>query len=299
MSVRYVEKIESRLLQGAKLLPQKFIETQRNFVLSQLHAKGGFAGRLGGVDPYYTAFGLRTADLLEIKGEFWKQNGELFFSWQGKIQHIVECYSMLVQLRVIERNLQRDDGLSLKEASLTFIQSLTDWQGIYQEFLIMLCLGMVGEDTPQRYADELLLELHRDKGGFSQTEVENAGLNPTAAAVALLSAKDAVPSDVKEKTALYLSSLQGDNGGFLAHEEAPETDLLSTFTALVAAMDLGSLAQLRLGDIGRFIKTLQASGGGFRATQKDNEVDLEYTFYGIGTLALLAHIVKEKKGNKQ
>ena len=116
--------------------------------------------------------------------------------------------------------------------------------------------------------------------------------------MALLCAAHLIDDSIKEKTGRYLSSLQDRGGGFYAHAKAPEPDLLSTFTALVAAIDLGCLHKLRLGDIGRFIKSLQAPAGGFHATTSDTVADLEYTFYGIGTLALLATIVKEKKEAK-
>ena len=296
MSREYVERLENRLLQGTKLLAAEFVERQRQYVLSKVCPRGGFTGRMGGVDPYYTAFGLRTADLLQIKGDFWQKNGELFFSWQGQMSNIIDCYSMLVQLRVIERNLVERKGKSIKGAVKEFLGTLPQWQGIYEEFLIMLCRGMVGEKTIERTVKENILALQKPDGGFSQSEVKNASLNPTAAAVALLEVTGGFDEEVKARTAKYLSSLQDSNGGFYAHCHAPEPDLLSTFTALVAAISLDCLSLLRLGDIGRFVKGLQASKGGFHGTQKDKEFDLEYTFYGIGTLALLASIVKERKG---
>ena len=298
MSLLYVEKLEAKLLSGTSLLPADFREKQRHYLLSMLQPIGAFTGRMGGIDPYYTAFGLRTADLLQIAGDFWAQNGERLFSWPGKIENIIDCYSLLAQIRVIERNLKTKDGQKQKDKALCYLRSLHYWQGIYQEFLIMLSFGMLGEKSPRPSPINELMKLQHAQGGFCQRDVDNAGLNPTAAAVAMLCAHNKLDDEIKEKTSNYLSSLQQEGGGCFAHQEAPESDLLSTFTALVAAIDMDSLCKLRLGDIGRFIKSLQAPAGGFHATTLDTVADLEYTFYGIGTLALLATIVKEKKEAK-
>jgi hypothetical protein len=76
------------------------------------------------------------------------------------------------------------------------------------------------------------------------------------------------------------------------------SDGLSTFTALVASLDItdspdapaGLRPNVRLGDMARFAMSLECENGGFRGVASGAEPDVEYTFYGIGTMSLLAGI---------
>ena len=66
---------------------------------------------------------------------------------------------------------------------------------------------------------------------------------------------------------------------------------MSTFTGLVTLVDLGAVPDVRLADVGRYVKSLAAPSGGFVGAKGDNASDMEYTYYGLGTLALLAEQV--------
>ena len=81
--------------------------------------------------------------------------------------------------------------------------------------------------------------------------------------------------------------MQAGDGGFLAHAAAPESDLLSTFTALTALAGLAALERADLASAGRFVRSLAEPDGGFRSSASDPEADIEYTYYGAAVVALL------------
>ena len=131
----------------------------------------------------------------------------------------------------------------------------------------------------------LVLSRRSPAGGFADTlETETPGTNPTAAGVGLLRILDALD----QRAAAFLLAQQRPDGGFAAHPAAPVSDLLSTFTALVALADAGAIRRARLADVGRFVQRLALPSGGFAPVLADDSSDVEYTFYGLGSLALLA-----------
>jgi len=128
-------------------------------------------------------------------------------------------------------------------------------------------------------------------GGYADSwarEGVAGGVNPTAAAIALLSMFDILDEEAREGATGFLGSMQGEDGGFTAHAGAPVSDLMSTFTALVTLAQLGAVRRVGLGAAGRFVRSLAAPAGGFRGSAPDAVADAEYTYYGLGTLALLA-----------
>src|SRR5581483_7732405 len=66
----YLEKLMLRLAQGTARLPEELRQRITAYVRAAQRADGGFAGREGESDVYYTAFGLRSLALLgQLDGE--------------------------------------------------------------------------------------------------------------------------------------------------------------------------------------------------------------------------------------
>jgi geranylgeranyl transferase type-2 subunit beta len=118
--------------------------------------------------------------------------------------------------------------------------------------------------------------------------MRRSGVNPTAAAVALLRMVDALDSPLRERASRYLGAMQGSEGGLRAHSAIPAADLLSTMTGLVALGDLGATEHLAADAVRRFVTSLDVPNGGYLAAASDDRPDAEYTFYGIAASALLA-----------
>jgi len=90
-----------------------------------------------------------------------------------------------------------------------------------------------------------------------------------------------------------MASLQR-HGGLLAYAQAPEPDLLCTFTGLVALASAADVTVLDLPALARFVGELALPEGGFRASPADRAADVEYTYYGLGCLALVRVAAKRR-----
>ena len=117
--------------------------------------------------------------------------------------------------------------------------------------------------------------------------MKRSGTNPTAAAAALLKQFGSMDDQTKAGIETFLSQVRGDEGGFRANTQIPFCDLLSTFTGLVTAHELGFAKRIDAESCLRFVKQLERGEGGFRGAAWDERADPEYTFYGLGALALI------------
>jgi geranylgeranyl transferase type-2 subunit beta len=117
--------------------------------------------------------------------------------------------------------------------------------------------------------------------------MKRSGANPTAAAAALLKRFGSIDDQTRRGIETFLTSLRGDEGGFRANTQIPFCDLLSTFTGLLTAHELGFAERIDVESCLRYVNQLELGEGGFRGGVWDDGADPEYTFYGLGTLALL------------
>jgi len=60
LSLKYLERLTLRLTIGAAQLPSDVQQRHAEYVLSQQRSDGGWAGREGDSDLYYTSFALRS-----------------------------------------------------------------------------------------------------------------------------------------------------------------------------------------------------------------------------------------------
>jgi len=93
---------------------------------------------------------------------------------------------------------------------------------------------------------------------------------------------------LREQVTQFFVSMQAPDGGLRAGAFAPAADLLSTFTALAACVELGTADRLAIDRLRLFACENELGSGGFRAGSWDDVADVEYTFYGLGTIGLCA-----------
>src|SRR5262249_53241771 len=113
------------------------------------------------------------------------------------------------------------------------------------------------------------------------------GSNPPAAAAALLKRFGLMDDRTKDGIETFLNKVRGEEGGFRANTQIPFCDLLSTFTGVLTAHELGFVKRINHESCLRYVNQLECSEGGFRGGAWDDGADPEYTFYGLGALALL------------
>lgn len=300
--------LQRKLREGLGRLGQGFRCRHGRFAASAQASDGGFAGRDGGTDLYYTHFALRAADVLGLEGadEFWTAAAEFLNGVENPVPGVVECYceafSRAVLARMVEtgRPTGQDEGREalLEDVCRGELPGSGHPEGLYRVFLAYTALELLGCSPPAEAVARFVTGRRCADGGFGDTrDAERGSLNPTAAGVMLLCRCGR--EDDAAGAGEFLAGLQRDDGGFPAHPDAPASDLMSTFTALVALEELGAVDRVKLGAAARFARKLAADEGGFLGAPGDHEVDIEYTFYGLGVIGLLSYAVRAAGRNEE
>jgi geranylgeranyl transferase type-2 subunit beta len=301
----YLEQLTARLLIGSAKLHPETIQRHTDFLLAAQNDDGGFAGREGSSDLYYTGFALRTLASLGKLDRVADNTSRFLKNCMSRRESIVDFYSLIIAAQLLDvitgidvfadaapswrdevadmlSRLRRDDGGFAKAEQ-------GNASSTYHSFLGLLCFELIQREPG---SPEALVEFFHSQrmpeGGFREIRVSRrAGTNPTAAAVGGLRILGALTDDVKISTADFLLGMQNDEGGFRANTRIPIADLLSTFTSLLTLGDVGGFEQIDVVAAREFIQSLDSPAGGFLGASWDEQCDVEYTFYGVGSLALL------------
>ncbi len=288
-------------------------ERHRQFLLRAYRAEGGFTGRSGPPNPYYTLFGLRAFFLLgEIPPEVARGCASFlrtrdFDQLPPADQFAIFFSQSLLRLQIMGKaelfallnNLGRDDG------GFALIPGQAEGS-VYATFLALESLSMLGvhwgdANRPGELAEwekvklfpgreqivNFLLGRQREDGGFAEVgSIPFGGTSPTAAALAALRLLGFEDSRVISRACDFLRTLQCPGGGFRAASGVPAPDLLSTAVALLVLMDRQAVRGIALNDVSRFVEACEKPAGGFASHPADEEADVEYTFYGLLVTAI-------------
>ena len=98
----YLSDLTARLAAGLELLPDGFRSRHSEYLLAAQRPDGGFAGRQGGSDVYYTMFALRSAELLLPADErLWRGAAQYARGLSGPPRDMVECFCLLCIRRLV------------------------------------------------------------------------------------------------------------------------------------------------------------------------------------------------------
>jgi geranylgeranyl transferase type-2 subunit beta len=289
----YLDELDELLAAGLQGIAPPVIQATVQSVLSSQQLDGGFRGRQGGSDLYYTDLALRSLLLLQPDHPAVRRAADYIVNCEPVAGKLIEQFNLINAARGLQR-CGIASVVDLKHvAGHVLHQLVTDPHaerlGAYQIFLALLCLQTAQSEFAQ--AAQLLKtlsSLQRSDGGFSESTVGTQGqTSATAAVVAVLQMYGAVPPSTSATVARFLSGMQAADGGLKVHADASGGDLLSTFTGLLTLWGIESMARIDLTAIARFLRSCAGPAGGFRALARDPEVDVEYTWYGLGTMALL------------
>ncbi|MEO2030490.1 MAG: prenyltransferase/squalene oxidase repeat-containing protein [Planctomycetaceae bacterium] len=303
----YLFALADRVARGLRKIESNRLERHRGFLMTQQLADGGFRGREGDSDLYYTGFAVRG---LAISGglDMSQQDSiSCFLGDQNPLQlNVIDQLSWLYSALVIQasggRDLLEDQPADFIDRVAGRLESLRTADGgyakssegkagsTYHSFLAVLTWQMLGRSVPRPNAlIQFLYDRQRDDGGFVEiAPMKRSGTNPTAAAVALLHDLGALDADIVADVLGFLTDVASSEGGFQANTRIPFADGLSTFTGLLTAQDLGRPDLLPAGRIEEFVSgALECTDGGFMGASWDQQPDAEYTFYGLGILGLL------------
>jgi geranylgeranyl transferase type-2 subunit beta len=268
-------------------------------------ADGGFGGRRGPSDLYYTGFAVRglalAGGLTDARG---MRVAEFLRSQLDRSLAPVDFLSLVFTSLLLEALLGQDLFAGAgRDRVATVRQYVARYRrpdggyakseraavgSTYHTFLTVGCLELLEQplEQPAQTVDLVRRRLRPD-GGFVELEpMTQSGTNPTAAAVGLLRMLDALDDPLRQGTAAFLARMQSPEGGLRAHDRIPVADLLSTFTGLVALGDVGHPDAIDLHAALQYVEGLERPEGGFRAGTWDDAADAEYTFYGLATRAL-------------
>lgn len=301
----YLVNLTLRLAAGAQRLPAELSARNAAYLAECQHPDGGFAGRRGTSDLYYTGFAVRG---LALVGGLTKQRAQGVAAFLGsqldRSLPPVDFLSLVFTSLLVEamfgsdvfaaagrdpaaaveqftaRYRRADGGYAKSDRSAT--------SSTYQTFLTAGCMELLTMPLAEpEQTVELVRRRQRPDGGFVELEpMSQSGTNPTAAAVGLLQIVGALDDSTRHGVAAFLARMQSREGGLRAHDRIPFADLLSTFTGIVALADVGRPAAIDLDAAVRYAEALEQPDGGFRAGEWDDVADVEYTFYGLATLAL-------------
>lgn len=302
----YLEELTIRLAVGVSRLPEEVRARHARFFLGGQREDGGFAGREGGSDLYYTNFALRSLALLgELHGDVAERARRFLAARLAGQATIVDFLSLVYSASLLTlsagldvfadaapdwreavaaalEKLRRDDGGYAKGPEGTASST-------YHTFLVALCRQLIDAPLvePERMV-AFVLSQRREDGGFVEIKpMKRSGTNPTAAAVGLLKIVGRLDEDVREGVVDFLAEMQTDEGGLRANTRIPIADLLSTFTGLLTLSDLQAADNIDAAAVMRYAKSLELEDGGFLGAVWDQGVDVEYSFYGLATMGLL------------
>lgn len=304
----YLEDLTLRLSRGIAELPEEFRARQVRYLLAAQREDGGFAGREGGSDLYYTGFALRSLAMLgELYGQPAERAAKFLRSRMSGQESIVDFLSLIYGASLLQSaagidifeqaaptwrdsiagaldNLRRDDGGYAKGAE-------GNASSTYHTFLVLLVLELIGKQPPEpQKIISFLYSQRAEEGGFREIRAsKRAGTNPTAAAIGTLRILGALDQPTREETIDFLAEMQTDEGGLRANTRIPIADLLSSFTGVLTLQDLGGDQEIDFGEVKKFVQSLSRDEGGFHGAIWDMAHDVEYSFYGLGCLGLLAN----------
>lgn len=303
----YLLTLADRIARGLGRIPDVELQPHREFILSQQTVSGGFRGREGDADLYYTGFAVRA---LAVTGGLPDESRDLLSSFLqqqdpaacGTIDLLSWLYSAAVVQAAGGKDLLSSQPADLVDNLIAGQLTLRRHDGgfakasdgalgsTYHSFLVALVLELLGRSLPRPNAlAQFLFDRQRDDGGFVEiAPMKRSGTNPTAAAVAVLRTMNLVDAETREDVLGFLGDVISTEGGFQANTRIEFADGLSTFTGLLTAQDLAAADLLPLARVLKYVRSqLEISAGGFRGASWDQQADVEYTFYGLGILGLI------------
>lgn len=274
------------MLQVSRLAPRLLGESAdhvRGFVEGRLTEDGGFAGRDGRSDLYYTVFGL---DCLEaLRAEVPRRRVAAYLEGFGGGDGLD-----LVHLACLARSwaalgTELDDGL--RAALLGRLAELAGAaRSLTDRFLVFGACQDLGGTPAGVDVDAFLSSQATADGGWKNELPGTSGSTPaTAAAVTLLAS---LGREVPASAGPWLESRHSVHGGFTAAPGVAMPDLLSTAVVLHALAALQRPLTRFVEPCLDFVDTLWTNLGAFHGHWADDEVDCEYTYYGLLALGHLS-----------
>jgi geranylgeranyl transferase type-2 subunit beta len=302
----YLTRLTVQLIDGLERVPGDVKAKHAEYVRGKQRPDGGFPGREGGSDLYYTGFALRSLAVTQaLTPEVCGAAAGFLRERMRQPAGVVDFFSLLVSCYLVPLgggpDLLADAPADWKDRVAATLETFRTADGgygkapgavsgsTYTSFLVALALQLLDRPVPD--TDRLVAFVNgrwRDDGGYVEiAPMRRSGMNPTAAGVGLLQIADALTDESRAAVVSFLAGLPSPfEGGFRANDRIPAADLLSTFTGTWTLAQLGARDRVNLTAVREYAESVELPTGGFRGGLWDDGDDVEYTFYGLGTLAI-------------
>jgi geranylgeranyl transferase type-2 subunit beta len=302
----YLARLTTRLIEGIERLSVAVRDRHASYLRAAQNPDGGYSGRAGGSDLYYTGFALRSlAVLRSLDADVANRAAEYLRARMTGSASVIDLFSLVVSCYLVPLGGGPDvladapaDWRDRVAATLDSFRSPDGGYGkspgalsgsTYTSFLVALCFELLARPIPD--PDRLsgfVRSRRRPDGGFVEiSAMKRSGTNPTAAGIGLLQMLNGLDDAYRNSTGSFLAALPSPfEGGLRANDRIPAADLLSTFTGGWTLDQLGEAGRLDWARVREYAEACERPIGGFRGGLWDEQADVEYTFYGLGTLAL-------------
>ncbi len=261
-----------------------------DFTLKHLMPDGGFKGRAGQSDIYYTFFGVQLLSILsdgisEHIFEYIDSVKELetydlihltcFLRTENLLNRLKKFPDKTRQYHLLEKFRTDTGGFCIAKN--------TQSSSVYASFLAYLtCLECdIQFSHDPKEIIECIKKFRAEDGSYAEiAEMETGTLTVTCAAVILLYD---ITGHTDETAVAWIINRQAETGGFYASENAFLPDLVSSASA-VFCLNRINQKQLVNENILDFVESLMQANGGFSGNSQDFTPDVEYTFYGFLTI---------------
>jgi geranylgeranyl transferase type-2 subunit beta len=311
-TTHYLQRLTTRLGEGLARLAGDERERHGAFLRSAQNVDGGFPGREGGSDLYYTGFALRGLAVLDaLTPEVGARAAGFLKASLSRQASVVDFFSLLYSCLLLQTHsgveVLADAPADWPDRVATLLETFRTEDGgyaktpgaasgsTYHTFLVSLCYQLLGRTVPSPHAVvRFVHSRRREDGGYVELKpMRRGGTNPTAAAVGVLQLYAAEgaeewSAEVRQGVVDFLAAMPSVEGGLRANDRIPVADLLSTFTGCWTLHQLGALDRIDSAEALGYARSLEVPAGGFRGGVWDDGRDVEYTFYGLGVVGLLS-----------
>ncbi len=258
------------LKRGFSSLDDSIQDEIKKFITSRQHKSGGFTGRSGKPDFYYSLFGIWLSMVTDLEHVI--ENCKKYINTQNKPGETIDKMAyMMINISLSGQQKQ----ISVFSILRKIYKDRKRIDLSYRFFLLMLILDARNKHQAIfRFIARIWLMFYKINDNI-----------PCSILAALAFVKKRVGMEF-EKEQKKLLSCFADGKGFASFENGSNSDLLSIAVALFVLKDINYDIRQIAPDCLKFVEQNYDSGA-FLSGDGDKTQDLEYTFYGLLALGSL------------
>jgi prenyltransferase beta subunit len=298
------------------------IQLIQQFISSCKHQNGGFIDKSGKQDIYYSVFGYTLSYVFQTEINYHNEKNYLNSIDQSKLDFVhlvsfIQCVFLIETFNFLNKNpkigkiflgsgfisnqLKNTINKKIAKEHVHLFKRIEDYRAndggynqneinakhstIYANYLVSIYLKDFGLELDQNKISNIHKNRINKNGGFVN---EFGSMSPvTTATSAALILQFISENSISKKSIEWLKNQQNKIGGFVAGEQLPLADLLSTSTAVLALNVTNNLNLINIQKCLQFIDLHWDKSGGFIGSISDSKPDIEYTFYALLGLGIL------------